>query len=624
MATFLTLAPIPKWLFTDLSGRPLAGGKMFTRSQLNNTQDKPVFSDPNGQTAYPNPIIFDENGMQGPFFWQLDDLDPTDTYFLIIKDRNDNPQFTISNYPKFNASGGGGGGETPQDLRNLITNSPFYRNYGDNIGTPIDVSAQTNVLICPGNHSGFSPPDAEAYGGDIRFIKSTTGATDSVAFVPFNVNELTSLDPNATPNFFLRTACTVSGPETYKNIQFAITSSVKNFSGKTLSGSFWARINSGANPTIALAYTQFFGHGNNSPSADVNFNIQAFTLDSSWQRFVFSAPVPSVAGKTLGNCGDDALFLQFKYPLGVAFSIDFANLELYFSETSPTQSLQTLDEVDTVISGPRTGDIRTSINRFEPFGWVAMNDGTIGSISSGATTRANVDTFPLYRLIWESTPQAIVEVAGGRGASAAEDFANNKTIQMTKALGRVLAGAPAFPAVAATTPGGGFVEAIRKTFTADTVTNLLTLSGGTGGFNIATPITVSSTGTLPSPLQANTVYYVGVTTGTTIAIALTPEDALAVNNIDILSAGTGTHTVQLPAFPLSTFNGEVSHTLLRSELPNPLTNTATTVADTIVGGPTALIASGSSNDGGIVNNAGGGNAISLMQPTAFYNMFAKL
>jgi microcystin-dependent protein len=66
--------------------------------------------------------------------------------------------------------------------------------------------------------------------------------------------------------------------------------------------------------------------------------------------------------------------------------------------------------------------------------------GTIGSAASGATTRANADTETLFTLLWNSMADAQAAVSGGRGASAAADFAANKTIALPAVAGRAFFG----------------------------------------------------------------------------------------------------------------------------------------------------------------------------------------
>ncbi len=90
-----------------------------------------------------------------------------------------------------------------------------------------------------------------------------------------------------------------------------------------------------------------------------------------------------------------------------------------------------------------TGDLKPTLKTAADPGWVMMNDGSIGSASSGATTRANADTQALYTLLWNNVSNTWAPVNGGRGASASADFAANKRMTLPKALGRALASAGA-------------------------------------------------------------------------------------------------------------------------------------------------------------------------------------
>jgi microcystin-dependent protein len=79
-------------------------------------------------------------------------------------------------------------------------------------------------------------------------------------------------------------------------------------------------------------------------------------------------------------------------------------------------------------------------DRGVPPGWVLASGGTIGDASSGATTRAHVDTLSLWQLLYTSWPDAQAPVSGGRGTGAAADFNAHKTIRLPDLRGRVVAG----------------------------------------------------------------------------------------------------------------------------------------------------------------------------------------
>lgn len=86
-----------------------------------------------------------------------------------------------------------------------------------------------------------------------------------------------------------------------------------------------------------------------------------------------------------------------------------------------------------------TGDVKLTLKTVADTGWVLMDDKTIGNAASSATGRANADTVTLFTLLWTNTADAQCAVSTGRGASAAADYAANKTIALPKALGRALA-----------------------------------------------------------------------------------------------------------------------------------------------------------------------------------------
>jgi hypothetical protein len=79
--------------------------------------------------------------------------------------------------------------------------------------------------------------------------------------------------------------------------------------------------------------------------------------------------------------------------------------------------IQTGDVIWTDVGGTRTGFVR-------------CNGRTIGNAASGATERANADTEDLFLRRWNGLLDAQAAVSGGRGASAAADYAANKTIAL--------------------------------------------------------------------------------------------------------------------------------------------------------------------------------------------------
>ncbi len=87
-----------------------------------------------------------------------------------------------------------------------------------------------------------------------------------------------------------------------------------------------------------------------------------------------------------------------------------------------------------------TGDVLWLPKSGVRSGWVRHNARTVGSAASGATERANDDAQPLYEFLWNTYPNSLCPVAGGRGASASADFGANKPMATLNMRGIIAAG----------------------------------------------------------------------------------------------------------------------------------------------------------------------------------------
>jgi hypothetical protein len=149
----------------------------------------------------------------------------------------------------------------------------------------------------------------------------------------------------------------------------------------------------------------------------------------------------------------------------------------------------------TAVGGMPTGAVMDYIGVTAPTGWIFATIGTIGSAASGATILASAVTQPLFTLLWNSWANAQAPVSGGRGASAAADFAANKTIAVPdlRGIGRAAldnnggaANANRLSSVmASTTPGatgGGQTQTANTNVTfSSTGTNSISVSGSVSG-----------------------------------------------------------------------------------------------------------------------------------------------
>lgn len=86
----------------------------------------------------------------------------------------------------------------------------------------------------------------------------------------------------------------------------------------------------------------------------------------------------------------------------------------------------------------RTGFLQPYHGVTAPSGWVRANGRSIGSGASSATERANDDTEALFLHLWSE--DATLSVSGGRGVSAASDWAANKSMALPDYRDRTFVG----------------------------------------------------------------------------------------------------------------------------------------------------------------------------------------
>ncbi len=450
MTITYTLAPEPVWVLINLEGTVAGGGYIVSKRSLNKIEDKPIFMDGAGSEAWPNPVFFDLNGVQGPFYFEVDSANLDDTYFLQAFDSEDNLLWEADDFFP-SGSGGGGTSTTFLPLKNYINNNQFIDHIADTVTTSL-----TNLVIAPSNHKGFTPAVANpvttntygVVGPDIRFLKDSTANTDNISFPLFALAS-PALSPDVTPVDYVRYQCTTGNVgESFKCFQFPITQKIKNLSNQVMTFKIWAAVT--ATPVNLTAYVrQYFGSGT-AASSEVRTTIGTLSLTTTWTPFLFSFTVPDVAGKSIGTPGlqtdDDAIYVQLQMPLNSACDILFVKPALYLGTVNPDKEFDDYDQINSINSTPRTADIRVSLTPSAPNGWVAMNDGTIGNVGSGATNRANADTFQLYSTIYTSVIDTWAPVSTGRTApgntmaAAITDFLAGKKLTLPLSLGRALAG----------------------------------------------------------------------------------------------------------------------------------------------------------------------------------------
>lgn len=456
----LIAAPLLQNYFVDKStGLPLSAGIVTMYKDSNHQALKNWYYQTGTAGAYtyerlPNPLqlsavgtIADVGGNDViPFYYPYSESDDTksEPYFVTVVDSQDQLQFTRANFPFVSGTSAGFSNPT---LRNYIINNRFWRNlvtFGNSVLLAFDLTNVLQQIVAPSQHDGFQYPH-------ITFRKDIVGAADSVIFNKFSAGS-NPFNPNTTivPEFYLEHDCSTSTTgEGYKLYQFPISLHIETLESQQATFSIWARnLSSASSAQLNISVFQDLG----TNTAAVPIPLQQLTLTSEWIQYLVPFTFPSAQGKVLSPTGDDALYIQVGMPLDVRFDLGFTLPSLILGKDLPTNDFDTYDQIDTVINSPSTGDFRMSLNSFggtnpANFGWVPANDQTIGSLSSGATTRADTDTWPLFNLIWNnvSNTYAPIQNSSGvpvsRGTSAYADFVgNNRRLVLTLSLGRVFAG----------------------------------------------------------------------------------------------------------------------------------------------------------------------------------------
>lgn len=180
------------------------------------------------------------------------------------------------------------------------------------------------------------------------------------------------------------------------------------------------------------------------------------TISSSAMNANFS-DIGSEITNSLPRDGQASMTGQFKASSGTAAAPGIA----FSSDTNTGFYSKSGDTIGIVAGGTEVGTIGTSgltdanSNAIvgmptgammmygattAPTGWTRCNGRTIGNASSSATERANADTSALFTFLWTNYSDSVCAVSTGRGASAAADYAANKTIALPDLRGRAFFG----------------------------------------------------------------------------------------------------------------------------------------------------------------------------------------
>ena len=153
---------------------------------------------------------------------------------------------------------------------------------------------------------------SSGYGSDDRWFNGHNGYTKTHSRQSFTLGQT---DVPGNPTYFSRTEITVAGSTASNHCnKRQLIESVRTLAGKTVTVTFWAK--SDSNRNIAVELVQNFGTGGTPSSEVTGIGVTTCALTTSWQKFSFTASLPSISGKTLGSDGNDALILQFWFGAG--------------------------------------------------------------------------------------------------------------------------------------------------------------------------------------------------------------------------------------------------------------------------------------------------------------------
>lgn len=447
MASTFSLAPSPKWYFLDAFGVPAAGGTLTTWQSDDHSTPKFVFSDAAGLYPYTDPIELDASGgTPVPMYWEFNG---TDLYYIQVMDASGNLIFDLDNFPII-----GGGGSTPIttniDIENHLINGAFLFidaiNSAGSLIQPIPTATPFRIAPAAGFFKSltgsYEPSIPNNMSGWQYLAVGGAGSTSSIQFVDVtNIGEGIPNAPSANATRFFRYQLSATGTIQTTEQLFQVIPGVETFSGELLTITFDARANTAGTGSVSIE--QFFGTGG-TPSSTVTTS-QSFAFPTTgWARLSLQITVPSVVGKLLGTNGDSSVNVIWNMPLNTIGIFDLANLQVqrgnfgitpYIYQTYNQDQYKVL--VDLLTIGNllfQSGELRFISNNlfasstFIP-GWLLLfnNAQTIGSTTSGASTAGFIYK-NLYVAWWNSYPQSVCVVIGGRGLNALADFNANKAM----------------------------------------------------------------------------------------------------------------------------------------------------------------------------------------------------
>jgi hypothetical protein len=467
------------------------------------------------------------------------------------------------------------------------------------------------------NHGNFPSPSSPATSASMRAeLDLISAGFSKLPTLTNNANKVVVVNSGATGlttttgQLALGGNLTITGAFNTTLAQTAsITMTLPGVSGTfaTLAGTETLTNKTLITPTITAPnglISSDVGLGNVDNTSDATKNAAAATLTNK----TFTAPV--INGGSIASASLSGTFTG-TYTLAGVPTLTSPTINTGTVGAAPTADLGIANKAYADQHGFTTGDVKLTFKIVADTGWVLAEDKSIGNASSGATGRAHADTADLYTLLWTNITDQWAPVTGGRGASAAADFAANKPLFLPKTLGRALAGY-----------GTGTVVDSGVDADVDIAANDLSVASNNTKWLTGMPVVFTLTSGTITGLTTATTYYVVRSSNTKVELATTLANAQNGTTIDFTAKSspvwTITHTYT--ARVLGEAVGEGEHAINSTELLAHSHNLTIPSGggSTYPNGVAVGIASTATS------STGGNAAMNITQPTVFLSVLIKL
>lgn len=398
----------PQIQFIDYNGEPLINGKVYTY-EAGTTTPKLSWKDQDEISFNTNPVILDDSGRAEIWI--------NGAYKIIINNADDELIYTADNVISYSDADFSGLTATIADLNTTAAEAEIF--FNDQSPTLNDRS-KIFLMNAASISLNVNLPSIVSLGTADSKYRITIKKIDKS-------NNLVSILPNGIQ--------TIDGRNSY------ILYDYNDFVELIADGSNWNVISSQIRDTIITLSADFAvelgdnGRHFNCNTSSVTVNANLPSISTVAKGFTVSFKKIDIANSVIINAdAPDLIDGNTEIVIGL-------ENEAYTLKSDGTNWYIIGEFIAVGSSGFTTGDVKITFKTSQ-IGWVRMDDGSIGSALSGATTRANEDTKDLFILLYLSISDSWALVSGGRSGTteldAINDFNANKTLTLPRSLGRVL------------------------------------------------------------------------------------------------------------------------------------------------------------------------------------------